>query len=361
MSFEREVPYNDLPSLPPSVELETHRVLKQTIATARALAELRGTASRIPNPRILINGLVLQEARLSSEIENILTTNDELYRAAASMDSPAEPNTKEVLRYREALWYGFEQIQQKPISTNLMVEIVRIIRRLEIGIRTVPGTALKTKTGEIIYTPPEGETLLRHKLADLERYLYSDDTIDPLIKLAVMHYQFEAIHPFSDGNGRTGRILNVLFLVERGLLDLPILYLSHSILRNKATYYTGLRQVTEEGRWEDWVLFMLKAIEETSQESSRIVNRLLEQIEITSAKVRLVSPGIYSKDLIEAVFSNPYCRIRFIEQATGVTRQTASTYLQRLTELEVLRPEKLGRELLYVNDEVLKILSSGIG
>ena len=359
MKFDRAKPFNDLPLLPPKTELETKAVLKQTIASARALADLRGIAAKVPNPGILINGIVLQEARLSSEIENIVTTSDELYRAAANGDGGADTQTKEVLRYREALWHGFEQIKKRGLSANLSIEIVGIIRQLQMDVRKAPGTALKNQAGEVIYTPPEGELLIRDKLSNLEKFIHDDDVVDPLVKLAVMHYQFEAIHPFSDGNGRTGRILNVLYLVEKGLLDLPVLYLSHYILRKKADYYAGLRNVTEDGEWEEWVLFMLRGIEQTARETCELVDRILKLMEETAGRVKTKGGGIYSKDLIEVIYSNPYCRIRFLEEAGIAKRQTASSYLQKLAELHVLEPVKVGREMYYINRGLLKVLSGG--
>jgi Fic family protein len=360
MTFQRDRPYNNLPLLPPKEELETKAVLKQTIASARALADLRGIAAKVPNPRILINGIVLQEARLSSEIENIVTTSDELYRAAANGDGVTDTHTKEVLRYREALWHGFEQIKTRPLSTNLAIAIVGIIRELQMDVRKVPGTALKNSRNEVIYTPPEGEGLIRDKLSNLEKFIHDDtDGIDPLVKLAVMHYQFEAIHPFSDGNGRTGRILNVLYLVDKKLLDLPVLYLSHHILRYKADYYRGLRNVTEEAKWEEWVLFMLRAVEETAKDTCKKVGSILQLMKDTAERVLAEEPGIYSKDLIEVVYSNPYCRIQFVEEARIAKRQTASTYLQKLAKLGILHPVRVGREIYYINRELLKILAEG--
>ncbi len=357
MAYYRDQPYNDLPLLPPQQELETKAVLKQTIASARALADLRGISAQVPNPRILINGIVLQEARLSSEIENIVTTSDELYRAAANSDSVSDAHTKEVLRYREALWHGAQQIATRPLSTNLAVEIVGILREVQMDVRNVPGTALKNNHGEVIYTPPEGERSIRDKLGNLEIFIHDDDGIDPLVKLAIMHYQFEAIHPFSDGNGRTGRILNVLYLVEKGLLDLPVLYLSHYILRHKADYYSGLRNVTEDAKWEEWILFMLKAVEQTAKETCGLVHDILALMAETAKRVQVEYPGIYSKDFIEVVYSNPYCRIQFIEEARIAKRQTASAYLQKLAVMGILEPLKVGREIYYINHELLRLLS----
>lgn len=361
MAYDRSLPYNDLPLLPPKANLETISVLKQVTASSRALADLRGLARMIPNQGILINGIVLQEARLSSEIENIVTTSDELYRAAADVDGGADPSTKEVLRYREALWHGYQEIKNRPLTTNLFIEIARIIKKTDLDVRKVPGTKLANpKTNDVIYTPPEGEAVIRDKLANLEKFLYPapDDGLDPLVRLAVMHYQFEAIHPFPDGNGRTGRILNILLLLEHKLLDIPVLYLSRYILENRASYYEGLRRVTEEGAWEDWVMYMLKAIETTARETENRVQQILSLMETVQAKVQQEAPRIYSKDLIEIIFRNPYCKIKFVEDAGRITRQTASTYLKTLTELGILRHHKMGREVYFINDQLFKVLTS---
>ena len=361
MSYDRNLPFNDLPLLPPKAELETRAVLKQVTATSRALADLRGLARMIPNQGILINGIVLQEARLSSEIENIVTTSDELYRAAADVDGGTDPSTKEVLRYREALWHGFQEIRKRPLTTNLFIEIVRIIKKTDLDVRKVPGTKLANpKTKDVIYTPPEGEAVIRDKLANLELFLYPnpDDDLDPLIRLAVMHYQFEAIHPFPDGNGRTGRILNILLLVEHQLLDIPVLYLSRYILENRTSYYEGLRRVTEESAWEEWVLYILKAIEATAKETQDQVQQILSLMETMRTEVQEKAPRIYSKDLIEIIFRNPYCKIKFVEEAGQVTRQTASTYLKTLSDLGILRPHKVGREAYFINDQLVRVLTS---
>lgn len=228
--FDRSQPYNDLPLLPPKAELETKAVLKQAIAADRMLENLRGLAAQIPNQGMLVSSIVLQEARLSSEIENIVTTNDELFRAEADVDGKADAPTKEVLRYREALNYGFRSLRERPLSTNLFIEIVQIIKESEIQLRALPGTVLKNPTtGEVVCTPPVGQNVIRDKLANLENFIHAEDSLDPLVKMAVLHYQFEAIHPFPDGNGRTGRILNLLYLVEKGLLDIPVMFLSRYI------------------------------------------------------------------------------------------------------------------------------------
>lgn len=353
MAFNRSEPYNDLPLLPPGVKLESRAVLKQAIAANRVLANLRGLAAKIPNQGMLINSIVLQEARLSSEIENIVTTNDELYRAAADADGKTDPHTKEVLRYRQALYRGFQALKERPLNANLFIEIVRLIKQVDLGIRAVPGTALKNDLGEVIYTPPEGESRIRDLLGNLEQFIHAEDDLDPLVKMAVLHYQFEAIHPFPDGNGRTGRILNLLFLVEKGLLDIPVLFLSRYIIGNRMDYYRGLRQVTEEQDWESWILFMLRAVESTAQQTFDQVTRILELMESVRERVQREEPGIYSKDLIELIFREPYTKIQFVVDLGLAKRQTASSYLQALAGRGILREQKIGREKYYINDALL--------
>lgn len=358
MPFDRQQPFNDLPALPPAADLESRVILKQAITSNRMLANLRGLAGQIPNQGMLINSLVLQEARLSSEIENIVTTNDELYRADANPDGKTDPRTKEVLRYRQALNYGFRELKTRPLATNLFIDIVQIIKEVELGIRKVPGTALKNAQGDVIYTPPVGEGLIRNKLANLEQFLHAQDELDPLVKMAVAHYQFEAIHPFEDGNGRTGRILNVLFLVDQGLLDIPVLFLSRYIMANKAGYYDGLRGVTERQDWEGWILYMLRAIELTAQQTFDQVMRIRALMEQVREHVSTQAPRIYSKDLVEAIFKHPYTKIQFLVDSGIAKRQTASSYLQTLVSLGVLRPGKHGREVYFINDALLRELAS---
>jgi prophage maintenance system killer protein len=250
--FDRDAPFNELPPLPPAAEVETAAVLKKAIAASRALAELKGMAERMPNQAMLIDSLVLQEARASSEIENILTTNDELFKAASDESLPASAEAKEVLRYRQALNHGFREIKERSLATGLFIEIAQLIKQTDFSVRRTPGTRIANARGETIYTPPEGEAVIRDKLRDLENFMHAEDGLDVLVKMALVHYQFEAIHPFPDGNGRAGRILNILYLVDRGLLNLPVLYLSRHIIDHKPAYYEGLRRVTEEGAWSDW-------------------------------------------------------------------------------------------------------------
>ena len=357
MPFDRSQPYNDLPLLPPAVELESKVVLKQAIAANRALANLRGLAAQIPNQGVLINSIVLQEARLSSEIESIVTTNDELYRADADADTnpdgKTDPQTKEVLRYRQALNFGFVQLKQRPLSTNLFIDIVRTIKQVDFGVRKIPGVALKNSLKEVVYTPPVGEAVIREKLANLESFIHAQDDLDSLVKMAVVHYQFEAIHPFEDGNGRTGRIVNLLYLVEQGLLDKPVLFLSRYIIANKPGYYEGLRGVTERQDWESWILYMLRAVESTAQQTFDQVTRIRVLMEQVREQVQQQAPGIYSKDLVEAIFQHPYTKIQFLVDANIAKRQTASSYLQTLAGLGVLRASKQGREMYYINDALL--------
>jgi len=267
MSFRPDRPFNDLPPLPPKADVETRPILKACIEARAALAELKVAGDLIPNQAVLINTIPILEAQASSEIENIVTTTDRLFRFAdRAAEARADPATKEALRYRTALHEGFRELAKRPITTATAVQICRTIRGVEMDIRATPGTALANEaTGEVIYTPPEGQSRLRDLLANWERYLHEHDDPDPLIRMAVAHYQFEAIHPFTDGNGRTGRVLNLLFLVEKGLLKLPVLYLSGYIIRHKADYYRLLLNVTTEAAWEDWVMFMLRAVFETAR------------------------------------------------------------------------------------------------
>jgi Fic family protein len=359
MFFDRHQPFNSLPPLPPTgVELETPAILKKATAAHRPLAELKGAAAVLPNPRILVDGIALQEARFSSEIEQIVTTSDELYRAAAGGGAEPNPYAKEVVRYREALWHGCEVLGSRPLATNLFVELMQIIKGTRAGIRSVPGTRVLGSDGEIIYTPPEGETLIRDKLGDLERFLHEEDNRDPLVKMAVAHYQFEAIHPFIDGNGRAGRIINILFLIEKGLLDIPVLYLSRYIIDHKGEYYDRLRAVTEQQRWEPWIMYMLSAVEESAARTRKQIAMIASLMDETQERIRLELPKIYSKDLVEVIFQHPYCKIKFLERAGIAKRQTAASYLRQLEELEILRSEKHGRDVYFINTRLIAALSA---
>ena len=357
--FHRDQPYNALPALPPPLELETKRVLKQTTAASRVLAELKGAGDLIPNQSVLVRMIGLQEAKLSSEIENIVTTNDELYRAFADETGKTDPPTKEVLRYNDALWYGIDQMKLgRPLCTSLFEEVVQIITQNTAGVRRTPGTTIvNDATKTTIYTPPDGERVIRDKLAALENFLHGTDDLDPLVKMAVLHYQFEAIHPFSDGNGRTGRILNILYLISMGLLDVPVLYLSGYVIQHKSHYYTGLRQVTEQNAWEDWILFILRGIEETALATHQRIQNIRLLMQTTSVKVKTELPKIYSKDLIEVLFAQPYTKIRFLENSGIAKRDAASKYLRQLSQIGVLSPVPVGRDIYYLNKPFFDLLT----
>ena len=363
MHFQPGKPYNELPDLPPKADLETPTVLKAVTRAGRALAELKGRTHTIPNPTILLNTIVLQEAKLSSEIENIFTTNDELYRGL-SVNGNGEnlsPRAREVLHYREALWHGTDVLRGRPfLSTNLAIEIVNIIKQNKAGIRDLPGTKVQnTTTKEIIYTPPEGEDLIREKLANLERFSNeSSHDLDPLTRMAVTHYQFEAIHPFFDGNGRTGRILIILHLMMNRLLDMPILFLSRFIIEHKTQYYRKLRAVTEQAEWEAWVLYMLEAVETTAHGTSEKINSIHELLAQTLDKAKRVLPkSVFSKELIDLIFEQPYCKIRFVEKAGIAKRLTATKYLRELEKAGFVRAIKQGTELTFINHALWQLLT----
>jgi Fic family protein len=359
MGFRRDQAYNELPDLPPKAEIETVPILKAAIGANRAIAELRVSGHLIPNQAVLFQTLGLSEAKLSSEIENIVTTNDELYRAFADGHANIDPQTKEVLYYKDALWLGYRALTQKNrlLTTPLFVELVQTLRNSTQGIRTLPGTRLVNGAGEVTYTPPEGEALIRQKLGQLEKFIYANDSLDPLIKMAMVHYQFEAIHPFPDGNGRAGRIINILFLVHKQLLEIPLLYLSRYIISNKGAYYRGLQRVTEEGAWEQWILYMLQGLEQTAVETRERILAIRQLMQSTADLVREQRPRLYSKELIEAIFRSPYCKIRFLEEAGIGKRETASRYLKELEQIGLLRATKVGRDIYYVNDTFLAALS----
>jgi len=349
---------NTLKLIPPEVELETKRILKQLTRSHRALAELKGFADVIPNKNILINAVTINEAKDSSEVENIITTHDELFKAMSgeNYDNPA---SKEVANYRTALWHGYRLVKEKGfLSTNMMIEIQQLVESNRAGIRKLPGTVLRNDvTGEVIYTPPSGEQEILNLLSNLEKYISDDyDNIDPLVKLAVIHYQFEAIHPFYDGNGRTGRIINILYLVLKELLDSPILYLSKYIIRNKLAYYRLLQEVTVKGKWEDWILFILQGIEETAEETLLLVKEISTLLENTAEQIKEVLPKIYSKELVDLIFYEFYTKISYIQDGLNVSRKTASSYLSSLEEAGFLISEKIGRERIYLNKGLVQIV-----
>ncbi len=360
MKFDPLKPYNELPSLPPKENIETNAILKKTIIAGRALAELKGLGKTIPNQVMLLNTIVLQEAQSSSEIENIMTTTDALFRALTIKISQIDAATKEVLRYREALSEAYKTLKKRPLlTTNLFIKIYQTIKENQSGIRNMTGTVIKNiGTGEVLYTPPEGETIIRDKLKNLEEYIHTENTIDPLVKLAVIHYQFEAIHPFADGNGRTGRILNILYLILKNLLDFPVLYLSKYIIENKNDYYRLLRNITAKKEWEPWILFMLEAIERTAIHTRKKIISIRALIEetIIFTKKRLPS-RVFSKELIELLFHQPYTKVQFIVNAGIAERKTAAEYLKELERIGVLKSKKLGKENIYLNVKLFNLLS----
>lgn len=353
-----DVPWNDLPRLPPSIDLQTRPILKACIDARVALAELRQAAALMPNKGVLINTIPLLEAKGSSEIENIVTTTDRLFQFSAE-DDKADTATKEALRYRTALYKGFNTLSERPLSTATAVEVCSMIKGREMQIRKVPGTALASdRQGSVIYTPPEGEQHLRDLLSNWERYIHEETDLDPLIRMAVSHYQFEAIHPFSDGNGRTGRILNILLLIQERLLDVPILYLSRYIIDHKQDYYRLLLGVTQKGAWSEWVLFMIDAVRETAQWTKDKIISIRELEERTADWVRERAPKIYSRELITTIFEQPYCRIDNVIETVGVQRQTASKYLKTLADVGVLTEYRAGKEKLFVNPSLMVLLEN---
>ena len=357
--FDPVKPYNGLPLLPPTDTMETLSVMRKCLAAGRALAGLQEAARLIPNQDVLINTIPLREAKDSSAIENIVTTNDSLFKFANIDAEHADEATKEALRYRTALMQGFEDIKKRPLSTRTAALVCSTIKNVDLDVRRVPGTALALQpSGDILYTPPEGENVLRQKLSNLEAFLHADDEIDPLIKMAAAHYQFEAIHPFTDGNGRTGRILNTLYLIDKKLLDLPILYLSRYINEHRTEYYSGLLAVTTKQAWEPWILFMLAAVEETSLWTTAKIRAIRELMDATVKYVSSTSPKIYSRELIEIIFTQPYSRIGDVVDANIANRATASKYLKELTAKGVLQERKEGRENIYVNLRFLELLTA---
>jgi len=366
--FDRTKPYNKLPLLPPSKDIDNNPViLKKLIAASRVLATVNGNINRLPNPLMLVNTIALQEAKTSTEIENIFTTEDELYKAISDKKNERTVNvaTKEVLKYREALWSGYRHLQEKKQIDNSLIEnICNQIKATTLGIRP-PQTQVvikrgqsELKSGEIIYTPPRGEGVVEKYMGNLIEYLNDDEKYpsDPLLKMCIAHYQFEAIHPFQDGNGRTGRILNLLYLINKGLLSQPTLYMSKYIIVNKESYYFKLGTVTQRLAWEDWIIFMLDAIENTALLTNSLINEILQQMESTQeyAKKRL---KWYNKEINEAIFSQPYIKPSVIGDIIGKTSRTTLTkYVNELVTNKIIRQHKDGTSVYYINDDLVRIL-----
>jgi Fic family protein len=351
----------DLPILPPPIDLETKSILKKSISANKKLAELKGILNTIPNAAILINTLYIQEAKDSSAIENIITTYDEIYKQNLFADLVKNPAVKEVENYTRALQTGFQLIKQRGIlSLNHICAIQQEIVQNNAGFRKQLGTALKNEqTGEIIYTPPQNPHKINTRLNNLEHYLNTpDDELDPLIRMAIIHYQFESIHPFYDGNGRTGRIINILYLILNQLLDLPALYLSRYIIRHKADYYRLLQEVRIQNNWEAWVLYMLDAVEQTSEQTIFLIIQIKTLMMDYKHQIRKALPKIYSQDLLNNLFKHPYTKIAFLEQDLSVSRKTATKYLDMLVEYRFLQKEKLWKTSYYINKPLLDLIVS---
>ncbi|MFW8745094.1 protein adenylyltransferase Fic [Mesorhizobium japonicum] len=356
-AWQPDLPYNALPVLPPMGELETKAVLKQCIKARAAVAELKQAAELIPNQSVLINTLPLLEARASSEIENIVTTTDKLFEHVHH-EEQADPATKEALRYSRALLEGYKALNHTPLNTRTAEEVCTYIKGVQMSVRSTPGTALANdQTGEVVYTPPEGEQHLRDLLANWEKFMHNEADIDPLIRMAVGHYQFEAIHPFTDGNGRTGRVINGLFLIQEELLTLPILYLSRYIIQNKSDYYRLLLDVTREQAWESWVLYILRGVEETAIWTSAKIAATRSLFEDTTQYIRSRLPKIYSHELVSLIFELPYCRISSVTEAGIAKRQTASVYLKQLVDIGVLTEVAISKEKLFLHPKFMKLLT----
>ncbi len=349
-------PYYTLPI--DKANYETVEILKADSRANQAIGELKGIAKTIPNQSMLINAVVLQEAKDSSEIENIITSQDELYRAISS-SLQMEPAVKEVINYRRALYHGFSIIEKQGfIRLKDLVKIQQIILENQAGIRNTPGTVLKNdRTGKVVYTPPQDEETILTLLSNfLDQFNVADQGIPPLINLAILHHQFESIHPFYDGNGRTGRILNILFLSMNELLDIPILYLSSYLIQHKDGYYKFLNEVNRKGDWTNWILFMLHAIEETARHTISKIDQINAELDHAIKKVKDKQPKLFKKELIELIFEQPYCKIDFVVDKLGVERKAASRYLKGLSAVGILSAQKIGRETIYINTGLFEIL-----
>jgi Fic family protein len=367
-NYDRNTPYNDLPALSrESVYDNDPEILKRLVLASRALASVDSNVLRLPNPYMLVNTIALQEARTSTAIENIFTTEDELYKAISDTvnEARANPATKEVLKYREALWEGNRQLEtQKTISLTLITGVFQQIKSTQAGLRSPQAQVVirqgnsEFRTGEIIYTPPRGEGVIEKLMDNLIEYLNDDVKypIDPLLKMCVAHYQFEAIHPFPDGNGRTGRILNLLYLTNKRLLSKPVLYLSKYIIANKDEYYFGINAVTQRQSWKNWILYMLDAVEKTSTLTNHLINETVKQMEATLEHGRK-NIKWYNKEINEALFSQPYSRAKTISDLVGKkSRTTISKYMDELVDAKILSPKKEGKEIYYINNDLIRIL-----
>lgn len=347
--------------LPPDALLESPEVLKHMAYASRRLGELNGLCASLTDPGILINTIALQESKDSLAIENIVTTQDELYQATLTSEEMSS-SAKEVLSYREALYKGLKAMAKKKniLSVNIMIEIVQVVKQNKAGIRTTPGTMLKNAiTGETIYTPPEGKQVIEEKLANLERFMNDDDfsELDPLLKMAVIHYQFEAIYPFIDGNGRTGRILNSLYLVQQQLLPQPVLYLSSYFVKNKPLYYQLLRGVTEDSNWRDWIMYNLTAVIETAKLTADKIRQILLLKDKMETELKKILGPSYTHELLRLMFELPYLKIDILVKKEMAHRQTASVWLRKLVKESVLSQQKRGKTIYFINSRLMKILT----
>ncbi|GAB2526011.1 Fic family protein [Nocardiopsis aegyptia] len=357
MPWSPDVPFNDLPPLPPAdLDLEPKPVLKATVQARTALATLTQASQLLPNPNILIHAVPLLEAQASSEIENIVTTADELFKHADS--GGGDHATKEALRYRSALFAGVESIRNRPLTSATAVRICSELQGREMAIRAMASTRIANPTTrQVVYAPPEGADLIREKLSAWERFVHAEDDLDPLVRMAVAHYQFEAIHPFHDGNGRTGRVINILMLIEAGLLHDPILYLSRAIIADKNDYYRLLRAVTADGAWIEWVLYMLDVVRDSAESTTRKIKAIRTCQEDIAERARAATFGGRDAQFLAVLFEQPYCRINTVADRCDVSRQTASSWLHALVKAGLLHDVKVGRERLFVNHEFLDVLT----
>ena len=357
MGWDPQTPYDSLPLLPPPVDLESKKVLKSAIGARAALAALDQAALNLPNPAVLLYAMPLLEAQASSEIENIVTTADALFKFAQIDRDPGESATKEALRYRSALFEGVGAIRMRPLTSGTAELVCTRIKNREMAIRRLAGTRIANPvTGEVIYSPPEGADLLREMLANWESFVHAADRLDPLVRMAVAHYQFEAIHPFHDGNGRAGRIINILMLIEAGLIAEPILYMSRFINSHKNDYYRLLSDVTRDGAWEPWILYMLEAVRQTAESTAAKVAAIRSVQQDIYDEARVASHGGRNADFLAVLFEQPYTRIQIVINRCGVSRPTATSWLNDLTNAGILTARKFGRDRVFVNQRFLDIL-----
>lgn len=352
-------PTYKIPALPPPGEIETPAVLRELAQAHRHLAELKGRTAAIPNQSILIDTLALQEAKASSEIENIVTTQDELFQASLFLDGPSSPAAKEVANYKDALKRGFDSLHQNQgfLTNNAIIDMFHVLKRTEEGFRTTPGTALKNDRTALVYVPPQDHAQITAHMTALERFMNDDaaSNLDALVKMAIIHHQFESIHPFSDGNGRIGRIINVLYLTRTGLLEIPILYLSRYITSHKSDYYRLLQAVRDDGAWEPWLLYMLRAVSTTSRQTLALIEGMRVLMAEYKRRLREHPTIRYSQDLLNNLFRHPYTRIEFLQNDLGVTRQTASKYLDQLAMAGFVEKHQQGRNNYYINTPLIDL------